>query len=70
MISYDLITDWEWVGELPKSYGWFHLVWLIIMILACVASVYFLARKHNKKVDDVFIFSLGSFLVLIEIYKL
>ena len=69
MLSYDLITDWEWIGELPGNYGWFHLVWLIIMFLACFASVYFLARKHNNKVDDIFVFSLGSFLVLIELYK-
>lgn len=69
MILYDLITDWEWIGETPKSYGWYHIMWLIIMVLGCIASVYFLARKHDKKIDDKFIFGMGAMLVIIEIYK-
>ena len=68
MLFYDLITDWEWT-ERPQSYGWFHIVSIIVMLLICFTSVYFLAKKHDKKTDNIFIFSIGLILVVLEVYK-
>ena len=69
MLLYDLLTDWKWIGELPQNYGWYHLMWLAIMVIACILSVYFFARKHDKKLDDKFIFAIGIMLIVSEIYK-
>ena len=64
-----LITDWKWIINPPENYGWYHLMWLAIMIAATILSCVFLAKKHNKKTDDKFIFSIGFMLIVIEIYK-
>ena len=69
MFFYNLITDWQWLENAPTNYGWYHLMWIGIMIVACVLSSLFLAKKHDKTIDDKFIFSIGSMLIIIEIYK-
>ena len=68
MLFYDLLTDWEWT-ERPLSYGWFHIVSLILMVLACILFVFLLARKHNKKTDNIFVFSIGLVFIVLEVYK-
>ena len=68
-IKYDLKTNWELKGELFSNYGWYHLMWLGIMIVATIVLTLVFARKHNKKVDDRVIFSIGALLLEIEIYK-
>lgn len=65
----NLITGWQWPGERPVSYGWYHLMWVGIMIVATILLVKFVATKHDKRKDNIVIFSFGLFLVLIEIYK-
>lgn len=69
MFFANLITDWIWPGDGVYSYHWFHIMWLVLMVIGCFASSYFLGRKHNKKIDDRFIFIIGTMLILIEIYK-
>ena len=69
MFFANLITDWIWPGDGVHSYHWFHIMWLVLMVIGCFASSYFLGRKHNKKIDDRFIFIIGTMLILIEIYK-
>lgn len=69
MLFAKLITDWQWPGDGVESYGWFHIMWLILMVIGCFTSSYFLGRKHSKKADDVFIFIMGAMLITIEIYK-
>lgn len=69
MFLYNLITDWQWLENPPTNYSWFHIMWLAIMVIACVLSVLFLARKHDKKIDDKFILGMGIMLISIEIYK-
>ena len=64
-----LITDWKWIEGHPETFGWYHFMWLGIMVLACFLLSYFLGRKHNSKTDDKVIFGFGIFLLLIETYK-
>ena len=69
MLYYELITDWKWINNSPTNYSWFHLMWIMIMILASVLSALFIAKKHDKKIDDKFIFSIGLMLLIAELYK-
>ena len=69
MFLYNLVTNWKWPGERPTSYGWYHIMWLVIMIVACILLCHFIGKKHDKKKDDIVIFSIGVMLVGIEIYK-
>ncbi len=69
MFYYDLVTDWKWVNNSPTNYSWFHLMWIMIMILVCVLSSLFIAKKNDKKIDDKFVFSIGLILLIAELYK-
>ncbi len=64
-----LVTNWLWPWERPTNYGWYHIVWLIVMVLLCVFFCVAFARKHNDKIDNRVIFGFGIFLLLIETYK-
>lgn len=69
MNIFGLITNWKWPGPRPTNYGWYHLMWLGIMIILCFVFSYFFARKHNEKIDNRVVFGFGLFLILIELYK-
>lgn len=60
--------SWRFVEDRPANYGWYHIMWLCIMVLECVGA-FFLAKKHSKKIDKWLIFGFGAFLLVIEIYK-
>lgn len=65
---YDLITGWK-VETRPGNYGWYHIMWLFIMVIATFLVTYFFGRKHDKKTDDRVVLSIGLLLLVIEIYK-
>ncbi len=70
----DLITGWEIYYNKSEdgfftNYSWYHILWLGILIISCYLLIHFLARKHNKKIDDYVIFGFGILLIVIEIYK-
>ena len=69
MLLYNLITNWEWQGAPVTNYSWFHIMWILIMILECVIFSLVFAKKHNKKIDDRFVFTMGLILLIAEIYK-
>lgn len=69
MIIVLVITDWKWPWSQPVSYGWYHIVWLIIMIAVSVILCLTLAKKHDKAIDNKVIFIFGVLLVAIELYK-
>lgn len=70
MISLGFLQNWNWPEDgKPTVFGWYHIMWLIIMIVACVLSVHFFAKKHDKKIDDKFVFINGAMLIAIEIFK-
>ncbi|MCI5745344.1 MAG: YwaF family protein [Erysipelotrichaceae bacterium] len=69
MLFVDLITDWRWPNVRPTVFGWYHIMWIIIMILVVVLLCLIFARKHDSKTDDRVIFFIGTMLLAIEIYK-
>lgn len=59
--------DW-YFPEKPQPYGYFHIIWLIIAAIGVIIALN-ISKKHNKKRDDIVVFSICSFLLLTEIYK-
>lgn len=51
------------------SYGWFHLMWLGFFFILAFIFVFFLARKHNKKIDNIVTIAIGSLLLALEVAK-
>jgi len=65
-----MVTDWKWPNSTyPKAFGWFHDLWLLIMVLVCILLCKKFGSKHNKRTDDVVIFSIGLISLIFEIYK-
>ena len=66
----ELLKDWLWYESGgPKVFGWYHFLWLGIMILLSVVLCVLFARKHNSKTDKIVILSIGIFLVIFELFK-
>ncbi len=65
---YEVKTGWK-VETRPGNYGWYHIMWLCIMVITAFLLCYFFGKRHDKKVDNKVIFSFGVFLFLIELYK-
>lgn len=68
-LLYTPVTGWKWPWERPTNYGWYHILWLVLMIAITVFLCLKFARKHDEKIDNRVIFSFGAFLVAIELYK-
>ena len=68
------MIDWTW-GDInngdvgPGAYSWFHLLWIGIMIVACVAIGLTVARKHSRKADRIVISVFSVILLGCEIFK-
>ena len=62
-------TGWLWPWDRPGNYGWYHICWLVIMVLACLFFCLRFARKHEERTDVRVIFGIGVFLFVIELYK-
>ena len=58
---------WEF-DQAPVPYSKFHIIWLLISLVLVTLS-FLLARKPNKKRDNIFVFSICFFLLLTEVYK-
>ncbi len=57
-------------AEMPKPQilGWFHIMWLLITIIAC--TIIFIYRKQmSKKCVNLILLIVGILLILFEIYK-
>ena len=65
---YEVKTGWT-VATRPGNYGWYHIMWLCIMVLATFLVCYFFGRKHDKKTDDRVVLTIGLLLFVIELYK-
>lgn len=66
----NIITGWEWTeATRPHNYGVEHIIILILTVLISVMVSLLLAKKHDKSIDRKFIFSIGVFLLVSEIYK-
>lgn len=68
------MIDWTW-GDInngdvgPGAYSWFHLLWIGIMIIACIAIGLIIARKHNSKTDRVVVGIFSLILLGCEVFK-
>ena len=67
------IIDWTW-GEMgvdvgPGAYSWFHLLWIAIMVAACVAVSLTVARKHSAKTDRIMVSIFSLILIGCEVFK-
>lgn len=67
-MSLTLITGWQYTQQ-QTVLGWYHIMWLVIMVVASVLVSFFLGRKHNDKTDRIFVFTMGAILLVFEIYK-
>ena len=68
------MLDWTWgsiengdVG--PGAYSWFHLLWIGLMVVACVIVGLTVARKHNEKTDRIVISVASVVLIGCELFK-
>lgn len=68
------MLDWTWgnidngdVG--PGPFSWFHLLWIGIMIVACVLISLTVARKHSAKADRAVISVCAVILIGCEVFK-
>jgi hypothetical protein len=68
------MLDWTW-GDIangdvgPGPFSGFHLLWIGIMILACVVLSLTVARKHSAKADRIVIAVFALILVGCEVFK-
>jgi len=61
--------EWTaWQMETPKAYGTFHLLFTLIGI-PLVIFVAWLLRKMNDRHNRIFLFCIGIFLIIFELYK-
>lgn len=54
--------------QTPTIFGWFHILWLFIMIVACVLIIIF-RKKISQKGVKYTILTVGILLILFEIMK-
>ena len=52
----------------PEAYGLYHILFMIISLVIIITFCY-LMRKNNDKTFRIVLISMGSFLILTEIYK-
>lgn len=68
------MLDWTW-GDInngdvgPGAFSWFHLLWIGIMIIACIAIGSTVARKHSAKADRIVIAVFSVILTGCEVFK-
>ena len=68
------MLDWTW-GDInngdvgPGAFSWFHLLWIGIMIIACIAIGSTVARKHSAKADRIVISVFSVILIACEVFK-
>lgn len=68
------MLNWTWgsidngdVG--PGAFSWFHLLWIGIMIVACVIISLTVGRKHSPKADRTVISVCSVILIGCELFK-
>ena len=67
-IMYDFLSWTAWHMTPPRTFGTFHLCFLIFGMAACVFFAWLL-RKTNEKQNKIILWSVGGFLLVSEIYK-
>ena len=52
----------------PTWFGWFHIMWLVITLAACVL-IYLFRKKISPKAVNITILVAGIVMILFEVYK-
>lgn len=52
----------------PTWFGWFHILWLCIMIAECVV-IYIFRKKISRKTINIILLTVGIALIIFELYK-
>lgn len=66
--------EWTW-GDIangdvgPGMFSWFHILWLIIMIIGCVVLALTVGKKRNPKYDHIVVLAFSIVLAICEIFK-
>jgi len=55
--------------DTPPSYGWFHLLFVGLLIIACIGAIVLANRHHNEKTLRIVLLVCGGIMILFEIYK-
>lgn len=58
----------DWQMPKPNFYGWFHIIWLLLMIAACALVIIFRKRIPQKAVRITLIVW-GAAMILLEVIK-
>ena len=66
--------DWTWgnidaVDVGPGMFSWFHILWLVIMVVSSIAISLTVAKKHNPKYDRIVITIFSIILIICEVFK-
>lgn len=54
--------------QTPTWFGWYHILWLAIMVTACVL-IYIFRNRISKKGINITLLVAGIVLILLEVYK-
>lgn len=63
-----VISTTGWTMTVPKAYGTFHILFMLIGFTACAVAAWRL-RKLSEKGRRILLFSIGLFLLVCEVYK-
>ena len=66
--------EWTWgnieAGDVgPGMFSWFHILWLVIMIVASILISVLVGKKHNPKHDKTVVLIFSIILVFCEVFK-
>lgn len=54
--------------SVPTWFGWYHILWLFIMIAGCVV-IYIFRNKISKKAINIILLTISIILIVFEVYK-
>ena len=60
---------YKWKMKEPQMYGWFHILWIVILVAACTLICVF-RKKISPKAIDITLIVWGVVLIIIEAIKL
>ena len=52
----------------PTTFGWFHIMWLVIMVAACTLVYVFRKRFTQRAVSNILLIT-GIIVIIFEVYK-
>lgn len=62
-----LLADWQM--NIPRVYGLFHCIWLLIMVLVCIL-IFIFRKKISLKAVNISLIVWGCVLIFLEVFKL